>query len=137
MYAASSEHTRLTWTAHGYNVAYSDEIGHFEFCDVVVSGKCKRGGATDTSPDGDDAGCFDASDSLFVQVSGCIGTNADFDGSSYLSTAWPGTGSPRPVFTFRAGEGARRQLPRVTSASRRNDQACLPLAGDRSVRNSG
>ena len=113
MYATSSEHTRLTWTAHGYNVAYSDEIGHFEFCDVVVSGKCKRGGATDTSPDGDDAGCFDASDSLFVQVSGCIGTNADFDGSSYLNV-WPdGSAEPATSRDCRFGrQGQRRAVPK-------------------------
>src|SRR5262249_30490910 len=30
MYATSSEHTRVPWAAHSYNVAFSDEIGHFE-----------------------------------------------------------------------------------------------------------
>src|SRR5262245_34282681 len=32
MYATSSEHTRVPWAAHSYNVAASDEIGHFEYC---------------------------------------------------------------------------------------------------------
>jgi hypothetical protein len=32
MYSTSSEHTRVPWTAHSYNVAFSDEIGHFEYC---------------------------------------------------------------------------------------------------------
>src|SRR5436190_5810357 len=32
MYATSSEHTRVPWAAHSYNVAFSDEIGHFEYC---------------------------------------------------------------------------------------------------------
>jgi hypothetical protein len=30
MYATSSEHTRVPGAAHSYNVAFSDEIGHFE-----------------------------------------------------------------------------------------------------------
>jgi hypothetical protein len=61
MYATSSEHTRLTWTAHGYNVAMSDEIGHFEFCDKVLNGNCHSGSVTDPAgPDGDDVGCFSA-----------------------------------------------------------------------------
>jgi len=97
MYASSSEHTRLTWTAHGYNVAFSDEIGHFEYCDVVNNQKCHSGGATDASADGDDNYCFAASLSLLVQVSGCTDTDVDFDGPSYQPTAWPGTGSARPV----------------------------------------
>ena len=33
MYATSSEHTRVPWAAHSYNVAFADEIGHFEYCD--------------------------------------------------------------------------------------------------------
>jgi hypothetical protein len=28
MYSTSSEHTRVPWTAHSYNVSFSDEIGH-------------------------------------------------------------------------------------------------------------
>src|SRR5439155_16342941 len=32
MYSTSSEHTRVPWAAHNYNVAFSDEIGHFEYC---------------------------------------------------------------------------------------------------------
>ena len=97
MYATSSEHTRLTWTAHGYNVAFSDEIGHFEYCDVVIQGKCKSGGATEPTADGDDVGCFSALESLLVQVSGCLGTDTDFDGVSYQPASWPGTNSTRPV----------------------------------------
>lgn len=97
MYSTSSEHTRLTWTAHGYNVAYSDEIGHWEYCDVVTQGKCKSGGATDPAQDADDVGCFSALESLLVQVSGCIGSDADFDGVSYQPASWPGTNGSRPA----------------------------------------
>ena len=35
-YATSSEHTRVSWAAHSYNVAFSDEIGHFEYCDGIT-----------------------------------------------------------------------------------------------------
>src|SRR6516164_9362794 len=35
MYATSSEHTRVPWAAHSYNVAFSDELGHFEYCNAV------------------------------------------------------------------------------------------------------
>ena len=31
-YATSSEKTGNTWTAHSYNIAFSDEIGHYEYC---------------------------------------------------------------------------------------------------------
>ncbi|NUR76357.1 MAG: hypothetical protein HOQ28_08755 [Thermoleophilia bacterium] len=97
MYATSSEHTRLTWTAHGYNVAMSDEIGHFEFCDRVLNGNCHSGGATDPAPDADDNTCFSALESLLVGISGCIGTDNDFDGPSYQPTSWPGNNTSRPV----------------------------------------
>ena len=39
MYSTSSEHTRVPWAAHSYNVAFSDEIGHFEYC----IGRLRRG----------------------------------------------------------------------------------------------
>ena len=112
MYASSSEHTRLTWTAHAYNVAFSDEIGHFEYCGVVTQGKCKIGGGTNgTANEGDDVACFDALQSLLVQVSGCIGTDIDFDGVSYQPGSWPGTGGAQPapdpiVFTSPLFNGA-------------------------------
>ena len=32
MYSTSSEQTRVIWAAHTYNIAFSDEIGHFENC---------------------------------------------------------------------------------------------------------
>jgi hypothetical protein len=35
MYSTSSEHTRVPWAAHSYNIAFSDEIGHFEYCNDV------------------------------------------------------------------------------------------------------
>jgi hypothetical protein len=96
MYASSSEHTRLTWTAHGYNVAFSDEIGHFEYCNDVINGMCK---STDSLKEDDDVACFSALQSLLVPISGCLGSDDDFDGVPYQTESWPGTNSPRPVST--------------------------------------
>ncbi len=101
MYSTSSEKTRVTWAAHSYNIAFADEIGHFDLCTVVSgSGTCagKEGIKGDQEPaDGDDAFCFPASASTLVQVSGCQGTNAGFDGVPY-QPLWPdGNTSLRPT----------------------------------------
>ena len=90
MYSTSSEHTRVPWAAHSYNVAFSDEIGHFEYCSAVTTegGACTDNG--ESSIDGDDAGCFSAAFSLLVPIGGCIATDNDFDGTSY-QPVWPGT----------------------------------------------
>src|SRR5262249_20394202 len=62
MYSTSSEHTRVPWAAHSYNVAFSDEIGHFEYCDKAnTKGTCVNPGVDDTKTDGDDTQCFNAS----------------------------------------------------------------------------
>jgi hypothetical protein len=88
MYSTSSEHTRVPWAAHSYNVAFSDEIGHFEYCDVVAGdGSCA---SNSEGVDDDDAPCLTAAQSLFVPISGCTGTDNDFDGTSYQQV-WPGT----------------------------------------------
>jgi hypothetical protein len=94
MYATSSPATRVLWTAHSYNIAFSEEIGHFDYCSNVnvATFGCSglEGPAGDQEPtDIDDFACFPASASLLVQVSGCNGTNAPgFDGSSYQPD-WP------------------------------------------------
>ena len=90
MYSTASEHTRVPWAAHTYNVAFSDEIGHFEYCDAIT----REGGACTSNSqetiDGDDVGCFSAAFSTFVPITGCIGTDNDFDGVPYQKV-WPGT----------------------------------------------
>jgi hypothetical protein len=94
MYSTSSPQTRVPWTAHSYNIAFDEEIGHFDYCSNVntTTFGCAglEGAPGDQEPtDADDAGCFPASASLLVQVSGCEGTNAPgFDGTSYLAD-WP------------------------------------------------
>ena len=86
-----------TWSAHTYNVAYSDEIGHFENCitldanfNCAVSAGDEPGGALD----GDDGFCVPAEDSLLVKINGCFLDDEDFDGPSYRND-WPGT-NPNP-----------------------------------------
>jgi hypothetical protein len=107
MYSTSSEHTRVPWAAHSYNVAFSDEIGHFEYCDKVSAegGRCTQAGVGDTGGlDADDTSCFDAAASSRIPIGGCFGTDIDFDGVPYQLT-WPGTLSlgtdqqfnPRPI----------------------------------------
>jgi len=94
MYSTSSPATRVPWTAHSYNIAFDEEIGHFDYCTNVdnTTGTCagQEGAPGDQEPaDADDAGCFPAADSLLVQVSGCTASNAPgFDGTSYLKD-WP------------------------------------------------
>jgi hypothetical protein len=100
-YASSSENTRLTWTAHSYNVAFSDEIGHFEYCNTVdgQGGDCTGAGVNDPGGlDVDDEGCFAPPflppvQSTRVKVGGCLGTDIDFDGVPYQPGAWPGNGN--------------------------------------------
>lgn len=101
MYATSSEDTRVVWAAHSYNVAFSDEIGHFEFCNAVSGqgGDCTLDGVGDKdatrSGGEDDVYCFAPPfqppvQSTRVKIGGCFGTDADFDGVPYQHT-WPGS----------------------------------------------
>jgi hypothetical protein len=96
MYSTTSEQTRVPWAAHSYNVAFSDEIGHFEYCAQVdtTTGTCRVAAGRDAGspPDGDDSGCYAISQLPpgSVQVAGCTGTDGDFDGPEYFNN-WPGT----------------------------------------------
>jgi hypothetical protein len=93
IYATSSEHTRVPWAAHSYNIAFTDEIGHFEYCNAVSSegGPCTQDGVHDLDnglPAGaeDDFGCFIAG----LSIGGCTFTDFNFDGVPY-QLVWPGT----------------------------------------------
>jgi hypothetical protein len=94
MYATSSEQTRVPWAAHSYNVAFSDEIGHFEYCNAITEegGDCTSN--DEAALDDDDTGCFSGAFSTFVPITGCIATDNDFDGVSY-QPVWPGTNPNR------------------------------------------
>ena len=112
MYSTSSKHTRVVWAAHSYNVAFSDEVGHFEYCNAVdqEGGDCTQDGVHDLDnglPPGaeDDFGCFDASFASLlglVPIGGCTSTDFDFDGVPY-QLVWPGTfRNPRKDHRFHA-----------------------------------
>jgi hypothetical protein len=108
MYSTSSEQTRVIWAAHSYNVAFSDEIGHFQFCNGATvpatpfgfdssgnpvacpAGNTEGSGANQqpTEGAGEDDFCFPASEALLYRVQGCTETNTGFDGVSY-TPVWP------------------------------------------------
>jgi hypothetical protein len=96
MYATSTEHTRVTWTAHSYNIAFSDEVGHFEYCDTVASefGPCTSTETNDPPGPGlDDNNCIDATFAAaagLIPIGGCFDADVDFDGVPYRNV-WPGT----------------------------------------------
>jgi hypothetical protein len=83
-----------TWSAHTYNVAFSDEIGHFENClKIDANFNCANPGAQDPGgldEDDDNNFCVPRSDSSLVKIDGCFSGDEDFDGPSYLND-WPGT----------------------------------------------
>jgi hypothetical protein len=85
-----------TWSAHTYDIAFSDEIGHFENCLAIdANGNCTDPGAQDASGlDQDDIGCVPGSDSTVVKIDGCLFEDEDWDGQSYRLD-WPGT-NPNP-----------------------------------------
>jgi hypothetical protein len=95
-YASSSEHTRVPGAAHSYNIAFSDEIGHFEYCSSVAQefGACTSLKGNDKKPGLDDLQCVDpgflASFGL-IPIGGCIDGDADFDGVPYRKNTWPGS----------------------------------------------
>jgi hypothetical protein len=98
-YATSSEHTRVPGAAHSYNIAFSDEIGHFEYCNSVdqefgactsVTGNDKKAGLDD----GAFGGCIDpgfAAAFGLLHIGGCLDSDTDFDGVPYRNNTWPGS----------------------------------------------
>lgn len=101
MYSTSTPQTRSTWTALTYNVAYSDETGHFDYCSKVntATGTCTglEGAPGAQEPaDGDDSYCFAASQALVDQIGGCAATNSGWDGTTYLND-WPNGDRTRPT----------------------------------------
>jgi hypothetical protein len=121
-YRTSSPRTTVPWAAHSYNVAFSDEIGHWEYCDKVNLDailSCAKPSGFDTNsaedPANDNNYCLPvpgipSTRSTLLKVTGCMGflgtSDLDFDGVSYDDHAWPGSTSnarvdaaiaPRPI----------------------------------------
>jgi hypothetical protein len=103
MYSTSSEKTRVTWAAHSYNIAFTEEIGHWDFCTHIdpKTSSCNglEGIPGDREPaDSDDTFCLPGSVSLRIPLTGCAGANAPgFDGPSY-QPLWPdGNTTLRPT----------------------------------------
>lgn len=101
MYSTSSPSTRVLWAAHSYNVAFSDEIGHFENCTKIDRNFNCNPGHGDKEPKGpnpsDNRGCFPApivsptGTTLENGFIGCLASDNDFDGVSYTTGTWPGS----------------------------------------------
>lgn len=149
MYATSGPETRVLWAAHSYNVAYSDEIGHFEYCtpNTPRTGQCSDPAGRDS----DDHGCLTAPagpdpHGNFTTISGCTSTENDFDGPEYQPN-WPGTNPDpsvdaqlhaapvvftSPLFTGPGNSGLRNyqqaafetDLPRIEGADTSPNNAC-------------
>ena len=133
MYSTSQPQTTVPWAAHTYNVAFADEIGHFDFCTHINAntGSCDglEGRPGDQEPaDADDNICFSASESLRYPVTGCVDTNdPGFDGMSYQTNAWPDGSanhptpvlfsSPRTALNTRYNQAAlEADLPRLEAS---------------------
>ena len=80
-----------TWSLHTYNIAMSDEIGHFENCLAIdANGNCTSPGSQDPAVDSDDTGCLPGTDSTLVMIDGCTTADEDWDSQAYRLD-WPGT----------------------------------------------
>lgn len=96
MYSTSQPNTTVPWAAASYNVAFVDEIGHFDFCTHIDANspeaQCDglEGGPGNREPaDADDLFCFASEESLLYPATGCTNANdPGFDGSSYIRD-WP------------------------------------------------
>jgi len=122
MYATSNEHTRVPWAAHSFNVAFSDEIGHYNYCDKQDNSIIPGFGACLNSPveaetdpktgkhnEADDLACVDTASSVMfgsnAPLGGCFDSDVDFDGVPYHN-AWAGT--PPDAYGFSAVPSAIR-----------------------------
>jgi hypothetical protein len=95
-YATSSEHTRVPGAAHTYSIAFSDEVGHFEYCSSVAQefGACTSVTGSDKKPALDDFDCVDPGFPAafgLLHLGGCLDGDADFDGVPYRNNTWPGS----------------------------------------------
>src|SRR2546429_8526116 len=142
MYSTSSEQTRVPWAAHSYNIAFSDEIGHFDYCTAIAAdGTCpttsmegdpnaNSSTVNDQEPaeggvaGGDDSGCFNPPPAPAIPVVGCAGENDGFDGAPYHHS-WPdGDASLHPTSILFGSPHTGRELE--SSYQRMAFEADLP-----------
>ena len=117
-----------TWSAHTYNVAASDEIGHFENCGGVdANGNCTTPAGNDATLDQDDTFCLPAADSSLVPIDGCVSDDEDFDGQSYQFD-WPGT-NPNP-FVDRQLHPTPMAFTSATTNNGRTDYSTIAFEAD-------
>jgi hypothetical protein len=101
MYSTSNERTRTVWSVGTSNSTFTDELGHWEFCnaadEVDFPFLCTVPGVEEGSPglDSDDDFCITPGGQFlpgppFIQVGACTDTELDYDGVSY-GLNWPGT----------------------------------------------
>jgi hypothetical protein len=129
MYSTSSPLTRTPWTAHSYNVSFSDETGHFDWCSAVdpTSGACTglEGPTGDQEPaDSDDGGCALPVTS-FLPFGGCFADNIGFDGAPYRLD-WP-DGMPNHPTPFTLTSPLTGSPGAYTQYQRMAFEADLPL----------
>jgi hypothetical protein len=102
MYSTSTPDTRVLWAAHSYNVAFSDEIGHFEYCNAINSRFRCTDPAAEFSNDLDERSCFPApvidpaGNTVVDSLIGCLSSDGDFDGPEYQNGSWPGSPGADP-----------------------------------------
>ena len=106
-----------TWAAHTDNVAYDVETGHFESPDT----------ATDLDPT-EDAPCFTQG-----PLTGCLGSDSDFDGVPYHAV-WPNGSSNTPTPNYISSPRSQgsaypivrfeTDLPRIEEANNVGGLAC-------------
>jgi hypothetical protein len=119
-----------TWSAHTYNVAASDEIGHFENCLAIdADGNCTSPAGADSgsAPDQDDTFCVPGEDSTLVKIDGCFFDDGDFDGQSY-QLDWPGT-NPNP-FIDRLWHPTAMMFTSATTNDGRTDYSTVAFEAD-------
>lgn len=99
MYSTSNVNTNTPWSGGTDNTTFSDELGHFEFCDSADPNtlNCLVPGIEEGSGglDADDTVCVSPGGPFlpgppFIQIGGCLQTEIDYDGQSY-GLNWPGT----------------------------------------------
>jgi len=107
MYSTASEKTILPWGADQDSISFTQEIGHFQYCNGPTAIPTSKFGldskgnpivcpATDKEEiginaepsDSDDDFCFPGTQAPTIHLNGCTDTNTGFDGTNY-TPVWP------------------------------------------------